>query len=179
MVVEQALRTVADPNGPGPATAAVDSYCPVSAGGVAAEWVECCIATDGQPTLVLFLGTGHGAGALERGRSAATALALTTGGRVLVVACRPGSDSDHRAAVASGLTAYEWLLGEGCDLTTTALAGRATDKCLVTAITLEAGSRGLPLPARGRVLLSGSNATPAWEFGATRLASATSSPAFG
>src|SRR5439155_10874063 len=84
------------------------SRCPVNAGGIPAEWVEVTAATPEQPTLILFP---------EVDSSLAAPLAIATGARVLQV----GSRRRHeRPTVDDGTTVWDWLLREGCDVTTTA-----------------------------------------------------------
>jgi hypothetical protein len=124
-------------------------HSPVDADGVAAEWVEATVARPAQPTLVTFLGNGYGADPLEQARPSTGLLAIMTGARVLSVACQRGVDSSRWSMVERGLTAYRWLLGEGCDLQTTALTSIPTDLSLVKAIIQAADCRGLPFPAAG------------------------------
>src|SRR5882757_9702710 len=83
------------------------SYCRVNADGVLAEWGEVTPASAGQATVVLFIGGASGGDALDQGRPLAGKLAWMTGARVLSVASR---------SLEGSLTAYSWLLGEGCDL---------------------------------------------------------------
>ena len=123
------------------------STCRVEANGVPVEWVEAAVvATAGQPTFVYFIGGRHGARALEHSRRAAGDLAVTTGARVLTVACRGVAAHSRAAAVQRGVAAYVWLLGEGCDLDNTTFRDDAADHWLVTGITGRAGNRGVPVP---------------------------------
>lgn len=129
------------------------SHCRVDAGGVAAEWVEACVASPGQPTLVHFSGGGHGVEALERSRSLAGELAVRSGARILVVACRQQPDQTFSAAVERGVAAYAWLLGEGCDANTTAFSSESFDEDLVAGIVELAGNGlRLPIPAHQTLL---------------------------
>lgn len=117
--------------------------------GVLAEWVEVTVATEGQPTFVYF-GAGRCRGdVLEQNRPFAGRLATVTAARVLSVACWPVSEQFRWGAVEQGLTAYRWLLGEGCDLESTAFAAGPTDAELVTDILRAARARSIPLPALG------------------------------
>lgn len=125
------------------------NYCLVDAGGVDAEWVEATVATECQPTVVFFLGCGYGMDSLERSRRSAGDLAVSTGARVLTVACSAPGEPLSRAAVEAGVAAYAWLIGEGCNLDLTAFTHDSSGAALVEAILLEAISDGLPVPAGG------------------------------
>jgi len=122
------------------------SHCRVDAAGVAAEWVEATAATETQPTIVYFLGSADGPGALERSRRLAGELAVNTRARVLTVACSSRGEASSTAAVEAGVAAYAWLLGEGCDPESTVFTHDATSAPLVAAILLAAGKDGLPVP---------------------------------
>lgn len=116
------------------------SHCRVDAHGVPCEWVEVTRATRGQPTIVYFLGAEDGVDPLRLYRPLAFEVAVATGARILTVACC--------GAVEDGLTAYGWLLGEGCDTRATAFTDPVGGT--LAAAVLEAGSaRGLPLPSAG------------------------------
>lgn len=117
----------------------VFSHCRVDARGVPCEWVEATRATRGQPTIVDFLRAGDGVCPLERYRPSAHEIAVTTGARILTVACR---------AVEDGLSAYLWLLGEGCDTKATAFTD-PVGGTLAAAVLEAASLRGLPLPSAG------------------------------
>lgn len=124
------------------------SYCRIDAAGVPAEWVEAGVATKHQPTMVCFLSSGGTVDALEQIRPSAWDLAMRTGARVLSVACSACTEpSPHTAAVKAGLTAYAWLLSEGCDLDRTTFAHEPGGGPLVEGIRVGAVIRGLPVPA--------------------------------
>jgi len=125
------------------------SYCRVDGGGVPAEWVEAGTAAEGQPTLVWFLGSTYALNPLKETRARAGRLAAETGARVLTVACWEDTRQSLAASVARGITAYRWLLGEGCDLERTAFTGDFADVSMLRAIFVAARSWGLPLPAGG------------------------------
>lgn len=110
------------------------SRWPVNAGGVPAEWVEVAAARIGQPTLVCF------SGPLADAAQIATNLAIRTGARVLNV----GSCS-----IDDGVTAWAWLLREGCDTATTTFVGTSTGSVLAFDILAESTRRGLALPDGG------------------------------
>jgi len=112
----------------------LSSPCPVNAGGVAAEWIEVVAATVGQPTLVCFPGP-------ETDRMGlATGLALRTGARVLVV----GGSS-----VEDGMTAWTWLLHEGCDAERTTFVGTTAGSVRAFDVLAEAQLRGVTVPEGG------------------------------
>lgn len=125
--------------GPVLASSAV-SHCRVDAAGVTAEWVEARAATLTQPTFVYFV-RGHGDGeVLEAVRPAAGDLAVATGARLFTVDC---------PTVAHGITAYRWLLAEGCDLDGTAFIDDGAMATLATEMHLEICRRGLRSPVHG------------------------------
>lgn len=109
------------------------SRWPVDAGGVPAEWIEVAPATIGQQTLVCFPGP-------EDGVRTATSLAVRTGARVLVVG---------DCSVDDGVTAWAWLLNEGCDTTTTSFVGTTAGSVLAFDVLAETQKRGLAPPAGG------------------------------
>lgn len=125
------------------------THCPVGADGVGAEWVEATAADEDQATLVYFLGAGQTQDALEFARPMAEQLAALAGARVLSVACQSGPRRSLAGAVEAGLTAYSWLLGEGCDVALTTFVSSPSDAGLVGAVRAAAARRGLPLPAGG------------------------------
>ena len=112
------------------------SHCRVDAGGVPGEWVEACVATPDQPTIVYLHGGRSAGGSLETVRPLARELAIVTGARVLSVEC---------ATAADAVTAYAWLCGEGLDVDTTTFAGAPADGDL-PAVRLAVAGFGLPLP---------------------------------
>ena len=125
------------------------SHCRVDASGVPAEWVEATVATAGQPTLVYFHGHGSGRDALTVGRRLAANLALATGARVFSVGCRLAREQSQAAAIEDGVAAYVWLLGEGCDLDTTAFISDFSSGARAVGVLRSARDGGLPLPAAG------------------------------
>lgn len=116
----------------------------VSANGVPAEWVEATVASLGQRTLVIFSGGANGSDSFGTARHHAGDLAMETGARVLVVGCRRAA-VQRTDVVKDSVDAYAWLLSEGLDLDTTALAGPKAGGTFV-AILLAAKERGLSLP---------------------------------
>ena len=101
-------------------------------------------AAVGQATLVYFLSDGH-RDSLHRSRPIGERLAAVTGARVLTVACPVGC-AGYPAAVEAGLTAFTWLLGEGCDVGLTAFVTDHSNDELVVDILIAAANRGLPIP---------------------------------
>jgi hypothetical protein len=138
------------------------SYCRVDAEGVPAEWVEATPASEGQATFVYFQSGGCGGDPFEQSRRPAGDLAAFTGARVLEVACLSGgtfSPTSPTSPVERGVGAYAWLVGEGCDVGSTAFTHEAGAASLVDAILLAARERGLPLPALGICPPDGSGPT--------------------
>ena len=128
------------------------SVCPVEVGGVRAEWVEVTPATVEQQTLVYFVRQRDVDDVLPMARPTAGRIAAATGGRVLAVDCGMGGPLRTGAAVKAGLTAYAWLLGEGCDVALTTFVSHWSDNVVVQGILVAAAHRGLPLPAFGPYL---------------------------
>jgi acetyl esterase/lipase len=125
------------------------SYCRVDADGVPAEWVEATPAAEGQATFVYFQCGGCGGDPFEESRRPTGDLAVSTGARVLEVACLSGGTLSPTSPVERGVAAYAWLLGEGCDVDSTAFTHEAGAAALADAILLAARNRGLPVPALG------------------------------
>lgn len=124
----------------------VTHWC-VDAGGVPAEWDEVTAATSGQPTLIYFYVLGDGKCSRQRNRQLAATLALSTGARVLSVGCRVTIEDPLSTAIEDAVNAYRWLLGEGCELDTTAFIGDPI--AIADAVVLVARERGLPVPGAG------------------------------
>ena len=129
------------------------SYCRVDAGGVPAEWVEITPATEGQPTLVLFLDLPCDPDPLETGRLRAGRLAATTRARVITVACR--------GTVERAVAAYAWLLREGCDPETTSFVCDSDDASLLPAILGTVRAAALPPPKHASPTVSSAGVFPA------------------
>lgn len=125
----------------------LSSIC-VDADGVPAEWVEVTTATPDQWTFVCFCGGPDPSSAIEGGWAAAAEIALATGARVLVVGCRSTSRGVS-SAVEDGLSAYRWLLGEGCETALTAFVTLAEIDTVAPAVLLAASDDGLPVPGGG------------------------------
>ena len=128
------------------------SYCRVDADGVPAEWVEATPAAEGQATFVYFQCGGCGGcggDPFEQSRRPAGDIAESTGARVLEVACVSGAPFSPLSPVERGVAAYAWLIGEGCDVDSTAFTHEGGAASLADAILLAARDRGLPIPALG------------------------------
>ena len=128
------------------------SRCPVDASGVPAVWVERVAASPGQPTLVHFAASPDASGIGSEARLVG-ALASATGARVLSVGRRPGP-SRPGAEIDDGVATWAWLLGEGCDPTTTAFVTTAfvttlSDASRGAGILHRATALGLSLPRGG------------------------------
>ena len=122
------------------------SHCRVDADGVAAEWVEATVATEGQLTLVFFLGDDQTGSPLAQARPAAEKLAAASGARVLTVACGSAPLRTAAHSVEAALRAYAWLLREGCDLTRVTFVSDSSNGSVVRDILTAATLRGLPIP---------------------------------
>ena len=144
--------------------------CPVDAGGVPAEWIEATAATAGQPTLVCFAGPDLPREARVGTRPLAARLALATGARVLHVGCRVPS-RPSRAVIEDVVAAWRWLLGEGCDVRTTAFIAPSADGARALDVLLEVRRRCLPLPLAGAWRADESDGPPVLASGGRSLSS--------
>ncbi len=122
-----------------------ETWCPVDAGGALAEWVEATVATPGQPTVVHFVVGGRDT--LDQVRPGAATRAFTTGARVLVVACGQRTEDGEATQIDRAVRAYAWLVGEGCDVTSTVFSADPSDERLPWKVYDAVRSRGLPRPA--------------------------------
>lgn len=129
----------------GPAVETPVTHCRVNAAGIAVEWVESTVAGFGQKTLICLL-AGSEAEVLEEVRPVAGSLAVETGARILTVACGAMPRSSAEAVVDGALTAYRWLLGEGCDIDLAAFVDGFSDPQLMGFVLAKAKRSGLPLP---------------------------------
>ncbi len=118
---------------------------PVDADGVPCEWVTSC--GGGSRTILAARGGGYCLGSLASNRRFCALLADVTGARVLNVEYRSAPEHPFPAALDDVLTAYRWLLRDGADPTTVALAGNSAGGGLVLAALLALRDAGDPRPA--------------------------------
>ena len=124
---------------------------PVQAGGVAAEWI---VAPDTEADrVILYLhGGGYVIGSINTHRELASRLSQAARARVLIIDYRLAPEHPHPAAVEDAVSAYRWLLANGCDPSRIAIAGDSAGGGLTVATLVALRDAGLPLPAAGACL---------------------------
>jgi len=116
------------------------------AGGVPAEWVRA--AGCSYERVVEYLhGGGYVIGGLATHRELASRLSRSTGASVLVVDYRLAPEHPFPAALDDAVAAYRWLLAEGFDASSVALAGDSAGGGLVVATLIALRDANSPLPA--------------------------------
>ena len=120
---------------------------PVDANGVPAEWVAAPDAGDG--AILYFHGGGYVTGSVVSHRGMAANLSRASGCRVLTVDYRLAPGNKHPAQVHDAHTAYRWLLKNGVDASSIAVAGDSAGGGLTVATLLSVRDAGDPLPAAG------------------------------
>ena len=119
---------------------------PVSAHGVAAEWVSMPGASDTCAVLYLH-GGGYVIGSPKTHRSLTAALAKETGAKLLVIDYRMGPEHSCPAAIEDAVAAYRFLLDQGYDAASLAISGDSAGGGLTIATLVALRDLGLPLPA--------------------------------
>lgn len=119
----------------------------VDAGGVPAERSHC----GGSATnAVLYLhGGGYVIGSLVTHRGLVANIARATAGQVLAIDYRLAPEHPFPAAIDDAVSAYRWLLENGHDPQSLAIAGDSAGGGLTVATLLKLKREGLPLPAAG------------------------------
>ena len=125
---------------------------PVSAGGVAAEWIIPRGARPDQAVLYLH-GGGFQVGSLRSHRELMAGIAEAAGCRVLGVDYRLAPEHRYPAALHDARAAYAWLLGQGFQSPQLALAGDSAGAGLALSTLISLRDEGRPLPAAA-VLMS-------------------------
>ena len=115
----------------------------VTAGGVAALWVDPPGGDRGGPVVVYLHGGGFILGSAEVGIDMAARLAQAVGGRALAVDYRLAPIHAYPAALDDAVAAYRWALGQGRPVV---LAGESAGGGLAVAAMLKAMAAGLPRP---------------------------------
>ncbi|MBM3490091.1 MAG: alpha/beta hydrolase [Alphaproteobacteria bacterium] len=134
------------------APAPADAFCqPVSAGGVAAEFVA-APAADTSRTLLYLHGGGYAIGSIATHRLLAYNLSKASGARCLVLDYRLAPEHPFPAALDDAVAAYRWLLGQGQSAKRIAIAGDSAGGGLGVASLVRLRDEGVPLPAMGLCL---------------------------
>jgi acetyl esterase/lipase len=124
---------------------------PVSAGGVAAEWLA---AAGADPGVILYLhGGAYALGSINTHREFVARLADAAGVRGLAIDYRLAPEHPFPAALEDATTAYDWLLAGGVEPSQAILAGDSAGGGLALATLIALRDAGQPLPA-GAVCIS-------------------------
>lgn len=121
---------------------------PASAGGVPAEWCEPPDAIPGCTVLHLH-GGGYVLGSVAMARRSTCMLADAAHARTLSIDYRLAPEHPFPAAVEDAVTAYQWLLENGCEPHRLAIVGESAGGGLALACLVSLRDRGVPLPAAG------------------------------
>lgn len=125
---------------------------PVSANGVAAQWV-CAPGARHDKVVLYFHGGGFQVGSLQSHLELMASISEAAGCRVLGVDYRLAPEHRFPAALNDACSAYEWVLGQGIAPAGTALAGDSAGAGLALSALLSLRDAGRPLPAAA-VLMS-------------------------
>lgn len=129
-----------------------DVHCrPVSANGVAAEWV---VAPNADLDVMLYLhGGAYALGSISTYREFVARLARAARMRGLAINYRLAPEHPFPAAVEDAITAYDWLLAEGVEPSRIVVTGDSAGGGLALAVQVALRDAGKPLPA-GAVCIS-------------------------
>jgi monoterpene epsilon-lactone hydrolase len=129
------------------APAESDIQCePVSAGGVAAEWI--CAPGAALDRAVLYLhGGGYVVGSIKTHRELMGRVSRTAKARVLGLDYRLAPEYPFPAAVDDSVAAYRWMLEQKLEASRIAIAGDSAGGGLVIAALVAIRDAKLPMPA--------------------------------
>ena len=122
----------------------------VDAYGVPAELVSSGEASSGRAILYLH-GGGYVIGSPATHRELARRLSVAADADVLSIDYRLAPENPFPAAVEDAVSAYRWLVGQGCDPGGIAIAGDSAGGGLTVATLVSLRDQGLPLPSMRRV----------------------------
>ena len=126
-----------------------DVVCtPMDADGVPCEWIA-APGGDGGPVVLYLHGGGYIMGSINTHRQLCGWIAKAAGGRVLSVDYRLGPEHPFPAAVEDAVAAYDWLLAQGVEPGSVAVAGDSAGGGLTAATLLAIRDQGKALPAAG------------------------------
>ena len=120
----------------------------VDADGIPAELVSSGEASSGRAILYLH-GGGYVIGSPATHRELARRLSVAADADVLAIDYRLAPENPFPAAVEDAVSAYRWLVGQGCDPAGIAVAGDSAGGGLTVATLVSLRDQGLPLPACG------------------------------
>ncbi len=118
----------------------------IDAGGVPSEWVSAPGVT-GDRVIFYLHGGGYVIGSVNPHRRLAYDLSKAADARVLVVDYRLAPEHPFPAAVEDAVAAYEWLIAQGTNAGSIAIAGDSAGGGLAMACMLSLKDRGTALPA--------------------------------
>ena len=119
---------------------------PVSAGGVAAEWLD-PPGIDPDAAVLFLHGGGYISGSLDSHRHLTAELARSCGVRGLAVGYRLAPENRFPAAFEDAVAVYRWLLGSGLPASRIAVVGESAGGGLTVALLAAAVADGAPSPA--------------------------------
>jgi monoterpene epsilon-lactone hydrolase len=119
---------------------------PVSAAGVAGEWIAARNAQAGK-AILYFHGGGFRLGSVSSHRELIARIAEASGCRVLAINYRLAPEHRFPAPLEDAVAAYRWLLDQGLGAEDVVLAGDSAGGNLVLAAMLSLRQRGARLPA--------------------------------
>lgn len=120
----------------------------ISAGGVAAEWIDAPNAAADRAVLYLH-GGGYVLGSINTHRDLMSRISRAAGARVLGLDYRLAPEHPFPAAVDDAVAAYRWMLGQGLKPHRIAVAGDSAGGGLTVAALLAIRDAKLPTPGAG------------------------------
>ena len=132
----------------------------VDADGVPADLVSAGGPSSGKAILYLH-GGGYVIGSSATHRELARRLSVAADADVLTIDYRLAPENPFPAPVEDAVTAYKWLIGQGCDPAGVAIAGDSAGGGLTVATLVSLRDQDIPLPACGVCL------SPGWTWRAS------------
>ena len=124
------------------------SVLQVDADGVPAELLSSGGTSTGRAILYLH-GGGYVIGSTATHRELARRLSVAADADVLVIDYRLAPENPFPAAVEDAVSAYKWLIGQGCEPADIAIAGDSAGGGLTVATLVSLRDQDIPLPACG------------------------------
>jgi acetyl esterase/lipase len=124
------------------------SVLQVDADGVPAELLSSGGTSTGRAILYLH-GGGYVIGSTATHRELARRLSVAADADVLVIDYRLAPENPFPAAVEDAVSAYRWLIGQGCEPADIAIAGDSAGGGLTVATLVSLRDQDIPLPACG------------------------------
>jgi len=121
---------------------------PVSANGVKAEWITAKNAAADRVVMYLH-GGGYVMGSIDTHRELMARLSKAAQARVLAVDYRLAPENPFPAAVDDSITAYRWLLAQGCKAGRIVIAGDSAGGGLTVSTLVALRDLGAATPAAG------------------------------